>query len=151
MSEAATLKVPARCIKAFQLAVLDEIATDVEAVARDLEERESPEDARASTRNVGADWRLLDQLGTEEIIPVAVRGGAVEVRSDAETLAHAAETMARKILGPKIAEELHTSPIDGELAVELHQLAEDLAWAIESARLLHGQADAERAARAEVA
>ena len=51
--------------------------------------------------------------------------------------------MARKALGPKLAEELDVGPIDAEQAADVRELLAGLTWATETAARFHAEARVE--------
>jgi hypothetical protein len=151
-----TLKVAAEHSKAFKLAALAEIGNDAEWVASAQDEtarflgdehRSGHElaDIRASARSLGQIIAITEQLFA------ASDGEAVEVRGDADALAHTAETMARNVVTPQLKDETIEGPFDPEAVEKIGILTSALGWATGEAARLHAVAGAERKAARAVA
>ena len=146
----ATLTVPAEHAEDFRTAMLEEIAFDVDWVQghrKSLDEARAYEtdridvsqaDLLAAARELEHDARLFSQVG-------GAGEGAFEIRTDnAAALAHMCETLASKVLAPKLARAVNTSPIDSDWAPTIRALIASLSWAVDHAAELHDKAAAER-------
>lgn len=137
------LTVPAEYADEFRHAVVQEIHRDtnyIEGHRSDLlkaaEERSNlavhAEDLRASMRQLERDVRLLETVGYEGDGPIEIR------TDDSDTLAHALESMAQRVVGPLIQDAVEVTPIDVEHAATLRPLIERLSWAADQAARFHG-------------
>ena len=83
-------------------------------------------------------FRLLE-LDAELAFEVGIKdSGAIEIEAfDSDTVAHVCETMAQKVVGPKLDEALLAAPMDGEAAAEVRHLAGSLTWAVDRAEEMH--------------
>lgn len=68
---------------------------------------------------------------------VGLTGEDVEVQADAATLAHAFESMARHVLGPRLTDMIGCSPIDEKYAHKAVGLMGRLTWTVERAAEYH--------------
>ena len=138
----ATLTVPAEYAEDFRAALVYELAEEAGYVknerkklrkARYLDREHASDDGlRMAMGLLERDVALCAQVGFLEdtgAIEIPVEG----VRDDLGTLGHVCETVARKIIGPRLAEALDCGPFDEKAAVELRELMERLAWAIDRA------------------
>ncbi len=73
--------------------------------------------------------------------------GELTVRSeDASALSHICETMADKVIGPRLAEAINVSPLDeGQVGSHVRPLIEALPWATEQSAQLEAKWRANRA------
>ena len=139
-----TLTVPAKYAEDFRAALAYEIGFDAKcvqderkAVLTAIEERRENvaarnEDLRSNMRLLHRDAELFAEVG------LAGTEGDIEIRgADLETLAHVCETMARRVIGPHLADQLDIGPMDSKQGGELRKLIEPLTWAIERAGELH--------------
>jgi hypothetical protein len=134
-----TLKVPADYVEDLRLAAVVELGQDADglkSVAGELTRRSTPweaadlVDVHQSARCLGEVVELLDQL----LDPAIWRSAAV--RGEPSTLAHALETLADKILAPRLNNETFVTPYDAEAVERVRELTAELGWAVgESARL----------------
>jgi hypothetical protein len=145
--EGRTVTVPAEYADDFREAVIEEIAQQVEFNKKDRAELaeaikyRKPEktieidraDLALSTRLLIKDTRLLDLVSAAEgelSVPVE--------RGDGDgTLSYAFETMARKVVGPRLTEALGFGPFVAESEDELRELTSRLMWAVEQAAALN--------------
>ena len=142
-----TLTVPADYAEDFRAALAEEIATDAERVQSDrqaLEERMADgrtdlDIHRDDLRN--AMQRLNRDMGLGAL--VAIDGdGEIEIgNADPGDLFAVCETMARRVVEPRLRRALSYGPIDSDRARA--QLA-PLSWAIDRAEELERAAVAER-------
>lgn len=152
MSEA-TLKVPAEYVEDLRSAAVAEIGMDASWVVSSHEELErhrlKPDhvdkaidlaDVRGASRSVGEVLDIADQLFER------ATARTLEVRGETSALAHMAETMADKVIAPRIAEETNTSPYNDEAVENIGALTTALGWATGEAARLHAVASAERKA-----
>ncbi len=163
-----TLNVPAEHVELFRIAVLHEVGFDADMLHANQEEligrflgRENssqeelaryltgdqpssidPSDAVRTKRNLDRSVRLAEQLYAAE------PGSAVEVCADAETLAHALESMVNTI-APKVADRFNYGPMDEKAAAVLSTVAEAIRWAAPRTPALHDQTVAEQRAERE--
>jgi len=146
------IEVPAEYAEDFRDAVLIEIARDAgyikEAAETEqrliLENRQAAAEARmrdhappeprctdtgdidGSVSNVCNSWALLGPAWR----------GEPKIEAMAEVLMHVFETLADKILAPRLGEVVNVSPIDAEQAQEVTRVTDEIGWAVgESARL----------------
>ncbi len=142
-----TLKVPAEHVEAFRLAVLQEITMDAgaiaeepESLARCIEEDRArtgvDDDLRRMAEQLREDVSVLEQVGIGTV-------GELEVSASTGMLAHAVETMGRKIVGPELANALDIGPWDGDHPDTLRELIGALSWALEQAQTFHASAIAD--------
>lgn len=142
MGKSYTLKVPAEHVEAFRLAVLQEITMDAGALAEEPESHKGADDElRRMTEQVKEDAGVLAQVGVEEV-------GELEVSASASMLAHAVETIGRKIVGPRLANALDIGPWHGDHPDTLRELIGALSWALEQAETFHASAIADQKAMA---
>jgi len=130
------LKVPAEHVAHFRAAVAREIANDADRLKElvsSWEEDEIPTASAQLNRTVD----LFRQLPAENDLEADL-----EVRSDRDTLAQCAEEMARRIVEPKLADELLIGPMEG--ATEIDPLLASLRWAVDHAVELHATYARER-------
>jgi hypothetical protein len=151
MSQEVTLKVPAKHFAAFKSAVVSEIGTDASWVESGQDELERH---RLTKDHVDAPVDLVDIQGAAdalgEVMVVAqqlfaVRRGPVTLSGDRSTFAHMCETMADKIVAPRIADAANTTPYDTETAEEISLLSDALGWATGEAARLHAEWQVARA------
>ncbi len=137
------LTVPPEYIDSFRAAVRQEIDHDARVIGdeewiRENCERSNLLDLPGQIDLLNRDLALLGRLEQTGGEPVNLDD------VDVETLAHAAETMAQKVVGLKLSEQLEYGPLDEFEAGKLRPLIAELSWAIERAAELHGRArDAE--------
>lgn len=124
-----TLTVPAEYAEQFHCAVLREIKSDSEGVEDAL--KEGPESVREWTQRLNQSVALANQ------VPAELNNKPVPVRSDAETLAHACEALARQVVGPRIQGALMIGPMDEHAVPEDLQLLGAARWAVEAAYSMH--------------
>lgn len=129
------VEVAAGRLDAFRMAAAVEVAFDA-GYLRDPEAEDVPTQLRYLRSNLA----VLDQLA-------AADGAAVTVTEDAGSLAHIAEEMARRVIGPKLADQLRYGPIDGKASEVLQPLIADLEWAVATAAHCHEITLAELAER----
>ncbi|HEU0019239.1 MAG TPA: hypothetical protein VFQ14_03005, partial [Thermoleophilaceae bacterium] len=70
--------------------------------------------------------------------------GDVTVEVNADVLAHALESTARAVCGPRLTDRLGVGPFDSELTAEIVLLTDAIEWAAEQADRFHGIAADER-------
>ncbi len=138
----ATVNVPAQHVEGFRLGAAEEISFDAKILVEQQSkliaaigdrEDEDAEEVRTQLRYLRGNLAVLEQLNGGE-------GEDHEVFEDAEVLAHVAESMFRKALGPKLAKEFDVGPIDDEQAADLLPLLDGLKWATETAARCHAEA-----------
>ncbi len=136
-----TITVPADYVEWFRAGVVGEIEFDARAVMESQSELTADIGDRkdidaADLRNRIED--LENNVGVLEGL-CSGPGNDAEIGGDAEAVAHIAESMARKAIGPQLADELEIGPINDERAAHLRVLVEGLEWAIELAGRCHRQ------------
>lgn len=149
------LTVPAEYVEDFRAAIVSEI--DHEAVQVESHRKKAAEYEKRG-RGAAAETQREDMRNSMDLL---VRDAAllalpahndrdhrIEVldQGDAETVAHVLETMAQKIVGPRLAEELGYGPMDGHAAVEVREAIARLSWTVDHAAELHDLAAEQRAA-----
>lgn len=148
----ATIEVPAGYAEDFRDAVLVEIRTDAERIAEAVDEeqrtiftdRDKAEQARWRDEEppegrgynggdiVGSVGSVRDSYAL--LAPAVAEEASIE--GDTATLMHTFETMADKILAPKLAQAVNVSPINAGQAEAITHLTDEIGWAVgESARL----------------
>lgn len=165
-----TLTVPAKHVDAWRDAVLVELRDDAGWLANGVEEvqrhlftdRDRIESARL--REIEAEPPRLPSIG--DVLDAVVEierdceilratfedtDGELEITGAAEVLGHICETMAHKVLPPRISDATCTAPYTGQVAAEIADVLEALTWAASEASRLHAawadQFEAEKAAR----
>lgn len=134
-----TLAVPEEYAEDFRAAIVEEIASDIAGLKtnrKELAERRwrmpdrpnGDEDVRNIERLLERDVALATQIGVSH-----VRGEIAVHSDDVATVQFAFETMARDIVGPRLAEELSSTPIDRNQATRIGRLIEEVSWAVERA------------------
>ena len=148
----ARVTVPAENVDDFRAAIVEELSTTIGHVhleqkhlAQETERQDTKAaettavDLSAAMRFVAADARLLVDAGHE---------GDEEIHVDVDedgTLAHAFETMARNVIGPRVAAMLEYGPMEARSAADLCELLDRLSWAIRRAAECHeGRAPARK-------
>ncbi len=145
-----TLTVPGEYAEDFRLALVEEIAFQARAVKDNRAElvrrrfmREEPQpgddaDVRGALKLLRQDGELAAQVSMEAL----TEPFEVQV-DDLATVQHAFETMVRSVVGPRLAEELDTSPLDTGQVERLRALMEELRWTVEQAGEFHARWQAE--------
>ncbi len=80
---------------------------------------------------LAVDAALYRQVGTEGADDLTI-----ELADPYGCVSHVVETVARRIVGPELASALGVGPIDRDYAKKLHELIEELTWAIDAAAAL---------------
>lgn len=144
-----TIQVPREHVEHFQLGAAEEIGFDACSLTHDWGERiEELEKAATDPRQrTQFDYLRGNMAVIESLAARNGHSGPCGVREDAEVLAHVAESMARKVIGPKLAEALEVGPIDREQASDLRNLIDALGWAVDRAAECHAANLAEREER----
>jgi hypothetical protein len=134
-----TLKVPAEYVEDLRLATAVELGQDadwVKSASGELVRRSTPWEA-ADLADVDASARSLAQ-GVEVLGQLCDAGiwRSRAIRGEPSSLAHILETLADKILSPRLNSETITTPYDAEAVEKVRELTAELGWAVgESARL----------------
>ena len=134
-----TLTVPAEYAEDFRAALAHDIAEEAGYVERDrkklltvIENRKDTEfqrnELRSTMKMLDRSAELFRQVGHEDSGDIEISMG-----DDLGVVAYVFETVARKIIGPQLADALHVGPIDQEWAAQLRELIERLTWAIDQA------------------
>lgn len=167
-----TLTVPAKHIEAWRDAVLVELRNDAKGLVDNIEsaQRTVMEDRSKVERALVIEKKVIEPTPVDlsdvlwprkamrqeyEILEASFAdvSGDLEVPGDTEALAHICETMASKIVPPKISEATWTSPYSDEVEGEISTVVEALTWAAREASRLQAlwakQFEAEK--KAEVA
>ena len=150
-----TLEVPAEHVVAWRDAVLVEMRNDAMALVENveslqqeiLEDRTRIENARLRKEQTDppkqADlgdvaWPSKTLLQDFDILEdsFTVAAGTLEVTGATDALAHVCETMASKIVPPKITEATWTSPYSEEVENEIAGVVGALTWATTEASRL---------------
>jgi hypothetical protein len=142
-SHSSHLIVPAEYAEDFRAAVVEEIAN----TARHAQEERAELEQRTYERDPRADLTAGDLAGVmlllardaRVLVDVGHHGsGDIQVDIDADgTLAHVFESMARDVIGPRLADALRVCPIEADYAAELTGLIGRLSWAIDQAAGCH--------------
>ena len=138
------LIVPPEYVESFRLAAAHELGNDAEWIVQSQEEMlaalsegrfndHATDDLRTPVRGVHEILSLVNQLHPSQ-------SEAVELSTDADVLAHTAETMARKVVGAKLTGLLACGPMDSKLAAEVGGVVDSLLWAVGRAAELHERA-----------
>lgn len=138
MSEV-TLTVPEEFVEHFRDGVLHEIRVDGDIRRYDHDDVVGP---GALITHLSQDLGVLRQVPAND-------AGRGELTASPEALAHAAEAMAREVLGPKLVDALACGPIDEKYAPQVLELTAALSWAVERAAELHAAGWVEFKARME--
>ena len=134
-----TLTVPAEYAEDFRAALVHDLAEETGYVKKERKEllnviemrkdTESQRDAhRTAMKMLDREVELFRQAGYEGAGDIEISMG-----DDQGVVAYAFETVARQIIGPRLADALHVGPIDQEWAAQLRELIERLTWAIDQA------------------
>jgi hypothetical protein len=142
-----SITIPAQYAEDFRAAITEEIALQAKFVRSDQKKAieweasgdddraaGSREDARHGRYLLAGDAALLGRVGREGTDELQIR---VTDADEAGMVAHALEVMARKIVGRRIKRSLSYSPIDGEAAPGLVELAARLMWTVERSAEWH--------------
>ena len=139
MADQITLTVPAEHAEDFRAALVEEVASDAQSVQNDRKElEERMAEGRTDLDIRRADLRNAIQQLDRDIglgVLVGLDGeGEIEIRNaDPADLFHVCETMARRVVEPRLRRALEYGPIDSDGARA--QLA-PLSWAINRAEEL---------------
>ena len=137
-----TLTAPAEYVDDFRAALMAEITWSA-GVAEEHREAGEREDLRCAIRLLEEDASLLSQLESQH--PDDPRA-PVELAADdhIEALEHACATMASKIIGPKLEDEVGYSPMDERQAGRVRTQIARLSWAVDRAAEMCAAAAAQR-------
>jgi hypothetical protein len=127
------LTIPAERLGSFRAAVSEALAFEAGCV------KDEASDDQSAARLLDQDASLLRQL-------LGAGAEAIEVRADADTLAHALHTMAKTVVMPRLAEALEIGPLDPE---EVRPALAELSWAIDRAEAFFEIAEREMKAKRE--
>lgn len=137
-----TLTVPERFVALFREGVVDSIRSDADGLRSAADSRSMEvaiADLRSSLTQVVDDVDLLDRVPADP-------DGDVSVEADAAALAHALESTARAVCGPRLTDRLGVGPFDSDLTAEIVLLTDAIEWAAEQADRFHGIAEDGRSA-----
>jgi hypothetical protein len=139
-----TLVVPGRFVDLFREGVVDEIRSDADALRSAADTRSlavAVADLQRSLAQVADDIALLARL------PEGGHEGDLTLDDvKADVVAHACESMARAVCGPRLTDRLGIGPFEGELIDEIARLTDATRWAVEQADRYHGIAAEQRGA-----
>lgn len=136
------LTVPGGFVGLFREGVKDSLRIGLEAfgtTADELTTTTNVEDLRSALRQATED---VDLFAAVPVDP----DGDVTVRSSAAAIAHALESMARAVCGPRLSERLDVGPFERDLIDEIVVLTDAIEWAAEQADRYHAIASDERKA-----
>ena len=142
--EATTLRVPAPCGLDFGMAILAELDDCGDWVKDAKEEVERALMERPERANLAEGLReparfLTEQVGLlEQVLDGRADDGAFDVTAAPDVLAHVCETLARKIIPPRIGEATMVGPMEAESVAQVAALTSKLDWAVTEAVRLHG-------------
>ncbi len=136
-----TLTVPAKYADDFRAALVHELAGEarlakkgrkeyLEAVVEERYGGKKADDAdwRGTLKMLDRDAELYRQAGYEGTGDIEI-----SVEDDLGVVAFACETVARKVVAPRLVDALGCGPFDEDYAVKLRELMERLTWAIDRA------------------
>lgn len=156
-----SVTIPTEYVENFRAALVYEIRWEAECIIKDAEEA-TPDEATILKRldepapavsyaDVRMDAKLMyyDVTVFDQLSDVVPRNGAVQVLVEVpealDTLAHAFESMARQVAGPRLKEALGVGPIDRGWLPKIREQMERVSWAVERAAEYHYKADEARA------
>ena len=141
-----TLKVPAEFAGMFRSAIVAEIGMDADWVKSGHEELCKK---RLRWDHVDEPVFITDIQGAvnalAEVLSIAQQAFATKpdkplaLKGSREAFAHMCETMASKIVSPRIAEETDTTPFDASAKASISGFVKALSWATNEATRLHDE------------
>ncbi len=137
-----TLQVPAEHVEDFRAALAYELGQEAGYVADERKkfcealawgrENASDGDLRGAMKLLTRDAEMFVQAGFEGTGPIEI-----SMEDEGGVVAFACETVARKIVGPQLAEALDCGPFDSDYAPKLRELVDRLTWAIDQAEAVN--------------
>jgi hypothetical protein len=138
------LVVPARFVGLFREGVVDEIRLDADALRQAADTRTLAIAAADLQRSLG---QVADDIALLARLPEGGQEGDLTLDDvKADVVAHACESMARAVCGPRLADRLGVGPFERDLIGEIVVLTDAIEWAAEQADRFHGIAADERKA-----
>ena len=137
------LTVPARFVTLFREGVKDSLRIGVgffDTVVAELTTTTRVEDLRSALRQATEDVDLFAAVPADP-------DGDVTVQAGADVLAHALESTARAVCGPRLTDRLGVGPFERDLIAEIVVLTDAIEWSAEQADHYHILAADERASR----